>query len=67
MPEKNSSNTVIRLAEFQDAAAIAALLCDSFAQYKSFYTKRAFTETTLGVYKIKERIYNKRTWVVLVD
>lgn len=66
MVNKEISNAVIRLATFNDARAIAALLKDSFAKYEHQYTERAYTETTLGVYKIKERIYNKRTWVVLL-
>jgi ribosomal protein S18 acetylase RimI-like enzyme len=58
---------IIRLADFSDATDIADLLKDSFSEYKNLYTKRAFTETVLGVYKIKERIYNKRTWIILID
>jgi len=58
---------IIRLADFSDATDIADLLKDSFSEYKKLYTKRAFTETILGVYKIKERVYNKRTWIILVD
>lgn len=67
MRDNNSSNVVIRLAEFTDATAIADLLVDSFAEYKDLYTKKAYAQTILGVYKIKERIFNKSTWVVLVD
>ena len=58
---------VIRIAEFSDAPAIAQLLHDSFVGYEQLYTKKAFASTVLGVYKIKERIYSKRTLLALVD
>jgi len=67
MSNNRNCQIIIRLADFSDATDIADLLKDSFSEYKDLYTKRAFTETVLGVYKIKERIYNKRTWIILVD
>lgn len=67
MSNNRNCQIIIRLADFSDATDIADLLKDSFSEYKSLYTKRAFTETVLGVYKIKERIYNKRTWIILID
>jgi ribosomal protein S18 acetylase RimI-like enzyme len=67
MTNNRNCQIIIRLADFSDATDIADLLKDSFTEYKKLYTKRGFTETVLGVYKIKERIYNKRTWIILVD
>jgi len=67
MTHNRNCQIIIRLADFSDATDIADLLKDSFGEYKKLYTKRAFTETVLGVYKIKERIYNKRTWIILID
>jgi ribosomal protein S18 acetylase RimI-like enzyme len=67
MTKNSNCKIIIRHADFSDAIEIADLLKDSFSQYKNWYTKRAFTETVLGVYKIKERIYNKRTWIILID
>jgi ribosomal protein S18 acetylase RimI-like enzyme len=67
MTENKNPCIVLRVAEFSDATAIAQLLHDAFVGYQHLYTKKAFAATVLGVYKIKERIYNKRTWVVLVD
>ena len=67
MTNNRNCKIIIRLADFSDATEIADLLKDSFSEYKNLYTKRAFTETVLGVYKIKERIYNKRTWIILID
>ena len=67
MSENKKSCIVIRVAEFADATSISDLLNEAFSEYKHLYTRKALTATVLGVYKIKERIYNKRTWVVLVD
>jgi ribosomal protein S18 acetylase RimI-like enzyme len=67
MTDNSNCQIIIRLGDFSDATDIADLLKDSFMEFKQSYTKRAFTETVLGVYKIKERIYNKRTWIILVD
>jgi len=67
MTSKRNCQIVIRLADFSDASDIANLLKDSFSEFKTLYTKKALSETILGVHKVKERINNKRTWVVLVD
>ena len=67
MTNNRNCQIIIRLADFSDATEIADLLEDSFSEYKNLYTKKAFTETILGVYKIKERVYNKRTWIVSID
>jgi len=67
MTNNSNCQIIIRLGDFSDATDIADLLKDSFKEFKQSYTKRAFTETVLGVYKIKERIYNKRTWIILID
>jgi len=60
-------DVVIKLADNSDASTIAGLLVSAFEEYKQLYTKRAFSVTTLGPYKIKERIYNQVIWVAVVD
>jgi len=67
MSDNTHLNVVIKLAGSSDANTIARLLVCAFEEYKQLYTKRAFSATTLGPYKIKERIYKQSIWVALVD
>ena len=67
MNKNTHLNIVIKLAGSSDATTIARLLVTAFEEYKQLYTKKAFSATTLGPYKIKERIYNQAIWVALFD
>lgn len=46
----------IRFASAEDAASIASLLSDAFAEYESSYTPRAFAATTPPATQIAERM-----------
>ena len=67
MIEKGNSNIVIRLAKDGDAATIASLLHDSFFEYRSLYTEKAFVATTLAISKIQQRIDDRTIWVALLE
>ena len=57
----------IRRALWEEAAAVAALLYDAFAEYKPLYTQQGFEATTASQQEIEERINKKAVWVVLCD
>ena len=67
MSEKKNSDIMIRLAKAEDGATIASLLHDSFLEYKSLYTEKAFVATTLAISKIQQRIDDRTIWVALLD
>jgi N-acetylglutamate synthase and related acetyltransferases len=58
-------NFEIRMARHGEEKTISSVLYESFVEYKSLYTERAFKATTLAVGKIRERIDDKMTWVGL--
>jgi len=64
--EKNPA-IEIRLAKHLEALAIADLIYESFVGYKSLYTKKGFTATTISVREIEERIYKNMIWVAVCD
>jgi ribosomal protein S18 acetylase RimI-like enzyme len=59
--------TGIRMAVAEDAGDIAALLYESFIEYKSLYTKEAFAATTPDHGEIAERITKKIVWIAVLD
>lgn len=67
MSREKDFDILIRLAANSDAATIASILLRSFEEYRQSYTRKAFLETTLGIYKIKARVYNKTIWVAVLD
>ena len=67
MSEKKNSDIMIRLAKAEDGATIASLLHDSFLEYKSLYTEKAFVATTLAISKIQQRIDDRTIWVAWLD
>lgn len=54
----------IRAAEEADAAQIASLLSESFAEYKPLYTDRAFAATAPASELVQKRLREGDAWVV---
>lgn len=54
----------IRAAEEEDAAQIASLLSESFAEYKSLYTDKGFAATTPTREQVQKRLCEGAAWVV---
>jgi len=59
------SSIKIRRALLEDAAAIAALLYDSFKEYRPLYTEEGFRATTASQKEIEDRISKKAVWVAM--
>lgn len=57
----------IRRAEAGDAAAIGAVLQESFVEFKSLYTDGGFAATALGAEQILIRMREGPVWVALRD
>ncbi len=57
----------IRLADSRDAPAIATLLADSFAEYKSLYTSEGYAATAITSEQVANRISEGPVWVALAD
>lgn len=57
----------IRRAGPDDVATIAAVLYESFVQYKDLYTEKGFSATTPGVEHIRRRMEEGTVWVGLRD
>jgi len=57
----------IRIAVPDDASSIAAILHESFIEYRSSYTREALTATTPTGDQIQNRMKEGPMWVVLVD
>ncbi len=55
----------IRLAAAEDAAAIAAVLYESFVEYQSAYTAEAFAATTPTTAEILARLGEGPVWVAV--
>jgi len=60
-------NIETRLAESRDAPAIATLLADSFAEYKSLYTSEGYAATAITSEQVANRISEGPVWVALAD
>ena len=63
--ERSISTIQIRAAVPSDAAAIASVLQDSFAEYKPLYTDRAFAATTPTIGETCQRLSEGPAWVAL--
>ena len=61
----NVSKTRIRLAERDDAAAIASVLSESFVEYEPLYTPAGFVATTPNAEAVLHRMDEGPTWVVV--
>jgi len=59
--------SLVRLAEFAEAAAIAAILQAAFAEYGPLYTPLALAATTPGQRQIEQRWDEGPVWVAEVD
>lgn len=55
----------IRLADADDAPAIAFLLAEAFAEYRSLYTPNGFAATSITREEVVRRIEEGPTWVAL--
>ncbi len=58
---------MIRKAIPGEDSVISSLLYNSFLDYRSFYTQKAFEASTPGVQKVNERIESKNVWVAICD
>ena len=66
-PKTDEPGIQIRAAVPDDAAAIASVLEESFAEYKSFYTVEAFAATAPASAQITRRLCEGPAWVALLD
>lgn len=57
----------IRTAAPADAASIAAVLHESFVEYKASYTDEAFAATTPAAGQIQSRMTEGPVWVAVLD
>src|SRR5687767_11061450 len=57
----------IRTAAPADAASIAAVLHESFVEYKASYTDEAFAATTPAAGQIQSRMIEGPVWVAVLD
>ena len=62
--EQRRSNVQIRLAVSEDASSIAAVLQESFIEYKPLYTREGFIATTPVAAEVKKSIDEGPVWVV---
>jgi len=60
-------NIEIRPAQPRDAAAIATLLVESFAEYQPLYTAGGYAATAITSEQVEERIRQGPVWVALSD
>jgi len=57
----------VRLAQHEDAEAIASVLYDSFIEFRHLYTAGGFAATALAAEQIVLRINEGPVWVALLD
>ena len=57
----------IRLAEPDDATAIAGVIYESFVEYKALYTDQGFAATTPGKERIEARMREGPVWMASRD
>jgi ribosomal protein S18 acetylase RimI-like enzyme len=57
----------IRRASEDDAAAIASVLYESFAEYRPLYTPAGFAATTPTIRQVRARIEEDPVWVALYN
>jgi GNAT superfamily N-acetyltransferase len=63
---RTTSDLRIRLAQKIDAIPIAALLFESFAEYRSLYTPAGFSATAITADQITKRIAEGPVWVAVL-
>jgi ribosomal protein S18 acetylase RimI-like enzyme len=63
----NKDNIEIRRAVADDAAAIAAVLLESFAEYRKLYTVAGFAATTPTREQVVDRINEGPVWLAFLD
>jgi putative acetyltransferase len=63
--KQESSGVQIRRAKVDDARSIAAVLSESFAEYKGSYTPEAFAATTPTPFQVQNRVEGGPVWVAL--
>lgn len=61
----NVSRIRIRLAERDDAAAIASVLSESFVEYEPLYTPEGFAATTPNAEDVQRRMHEGPIWVAV--
>jgi len=64
---ENELPVVIRIATSDDATSIAAVLLQSFIDYKTVYTAGGFEATTPDSEEVRRRMTEGPTWVALRD
>jgi GNAT superfamily N-acetyltransferase len=64
---RGATSLEIRLAGRDDAAAISAVLYESFVEFRDLYTDGGFAATALGVEQILVRMREGPVWVALRD
>src|SRR5580765_7064444 len=64
---KTEKTIKIRMAVSSEAAAIAALLYQAFAEYKPLFTEKGFEDSTPVQKEIEDRIAEKAVWVAVFD
>lgn len=65
--EHDTSGARIRPAVAEDAAPVASLLRESFAEYEALYTPAGFAATTPAREEVLKRIGEGPVWVALED
>lgn len=63
--ERNKSGVEVRRAAPDDAARVASVLAESFAEYKSFYTPQGYAATVLDSRQVLSRLREGPTWVAV--
>lgn len=63
--EQDMSGVRIRAASSADAASIASVLRESFAEYEFLYTREGFDATTPVAAQVQKRIEEGPVWVAL--
>jgi len=63
----SNSSIEIRLAKSEDAAAIAVLLAQAFAEYQSLYTPDGYAATAITREEVVRRSEEGPVWVALGD
>jgi len=64
---ENELPVVIRIARSDDATSIAAVLLQSFIEYKAVYTAGGFAATTPDTEEVRRRMTEGPTWVAVQD
>ena len=61
------ADVTVRRANPEDAAMIASVLYDSFAEFRPFYTDRGFAATAVNAAEVLARLREGPAWVALVQ